>query len=337
MKDNRVIDQNLFSDDDEIPTEEDTDQSVPDESKAESETKSNDGSNAESNTDSSMQKDKSNDADSTQTHESEYMFSNKQYDDKLNNIAQTVNMLSEKSQSIDDKIMTVQNSINGKLEEISENLQASVLEQIKQVLDKQDRNDKQLSRSLQLNADFEDQVRKGTQAELNQLKNEKKDEVYDAVLEDIANVYALYSGLFNVELSDVTRKNIDSLFESLRDTLERYGAQFIKSEPGILRPARTCKIYAKVPTADKNLNNTIIDSRNYGIIHGQKVLYPEYVKVYVYDENYKPEEPVVNTQPEEPVPLNEKIIDNNVDTADNNDGTVSPVLDTDGNNVSEDR
>lgn len=154
---------------------------------------------------------------------------------------------------------------------------------IASVVEKLDRNDRQLTQDLRENANFRIQVRQGMQHDLDELKAQQSGEQFNPILKEIATIYSEYQVLLDEELPHRARKNLMALFEQLEDLLADYDAEVFRSEVGSVRQTRSCKIVNKVPTANSELHNTIVASRKPGVVRGRMVLYQELVDVYVYD------------------------------------------------------
>lgn len=155
---------------------------------------------------------------------------------------------------------------------------------IQSILDRQDRNDRQLAQALRENANFQVQVRQGMQKDLDTLKEQLAGEQYDDLLKEVASAYAEYQFLLKDEnMPERSRKNLQALFDQLEELLEEYGAAVSRSEEGSVRQTRTTKIIEKVPTGQKEKHNTVAKSRKPGVVRDRVVLCPEYVDVFVYD------------------------------------------------------
>lgn len=180
---------------------------------------------------------------------------------------------------------------------------------ISSVVEKLDRNDRQLTQDLRENATFRVQVRQGMQHDLDELKEQLSGEQFNPILREIATIYSEYQVLLEEELPPRARKNLLALFEQLEDILDDYGAEVLRSEVGSVRKTRSCKIINKVMTGDSELHNTIVASRKPGVVRGQMVLYQELVDVYVYDPNLTPaqEETPVEDIPLEDTPIAETV------------------------------
>lgn len=159
-----------------------------------------------------------------------------------------------------------------------------VLTLLQTVIEKQEKNDRQLTQTLRDNATFQIQVRQGMQRDLDTLKEQMNGEQFNPLLKEIASVYVEYQTLLDDEsISDRSRKNLHALFEQLEDMLSDYDAEVCRSEVGSVRQTRTCKIIEKIPTGDQEKHNTIAASRKPGVVRGRSVLYPEFVDVFVFD------------------------------------------------------
>lgn len=166
----------------------------------------------------------------------------------------------------------------------TENSTSQVLTLLQSILEKQEKNDRQLAQSLRDNANFQIQVRQGMQRDLDKLKEQMNGEQFNPILKEIAAVYVEYQSLLDDEtISDRSRKNLLSLFEQLEDVLNDYGAEVCRSEVGAVRQTRTCKIIEKITTGNKEKHNTIAASRKPGVVRDRSVLYPEFVDVFIYD------------------------------------------------------
>lgn len=161
---------------------------------------------------------------------------------------------------------------------------AKLEELIVSVSEKQDRNDRQLAQTLRENANFQIQVRQGMQKDIDTLKEQQSGEQFNPILKEIASMYVEYQGLLEDEsISNLSRKNLESLFEQMEDLLMDYDAEITRSEIGSVRQTRSTKIIGKVLTAEQDKHNTIAMSRKPGVIREKTVLYPEFVDVFVYD------------------------------------------------------
>ena len=159
-----------------------------------------------------------------------------------------------------------------------------VLTLLQSVIEKQEKNDRQLTQTLRDNATFQIQVRQGMQQDLDTLKKQMNGEQFNPLLKEIASVYVEYQTLLDDEgISDRSRKNLHALFEQLEDMLSDYDAEVCRSEIGSTRRTRMCKIIKKIPTGAQEKHNTIAASRKPGVIRGRSILYPEFVDVFVFD------------------------------------------------------
>lgn len=166
---------------------------------------------------------------------------------------------------------------------------------LQSIIEKQEKNDRQLAQTLRDNATFQIQVRQGMQRDLDTLKEQMSGEQFNPLLKEIASVYVEYQSLLDDEsISDRSRKNLHSLFEQLEDMLSDYDAEVCRSEVGSIRQTRTCKIIDKIPTDDQEKHNTIAASRKPGVVRGRSVLYPEFVDVFIYDPTLVVSEPIEN-------------------------------------------
>lgn len=161
---------------------------------------------------------------------------------------------------------------------------SQLMTMLQSILEKQEKNDRQLAQSLRDNANFQIQVRQGMQRDLDELKERMTGEQFNPILKEIASVFVEYQSLLDDEtISDRSRKNLQSLFEQLEDIMNDYGAEVCRSEIGSVRQTRTCKIIEKIPTGRQEKHNTIAASRKPGVVRDRSVLYPEFVDVFIYD------------------------------------------------------
>ncbi len=189
------------------------------------------------------------------------------------------------------KIDTAQTSIENLLSEQSKLLTAEseagnshLMTKLQTVLEKQERNDRQLAQVLRENANFQIQVRQGMQRDLDKMKEQLSGEQFNPLLKEIAAVYVEYQFLLaDKSVPDQFRKNLLALFEQLEDVLSDYGAEVYRSETGSIRQPKICKIINKIPTGQQEYHNTIAVSRKPGVVRGRSVLHPEFVDVYVFD------------------------------------------------------
>ena len=157
-------------------------------------------------------------------------------------------------------------------------------ELITELIDKQEKNSRQLTQVLRENVNFQNQVRQGMQNELVQLKEQQRGEQFTPLLKEIATVCVEYRNLLNEEtISDNVRRTLQLMFEQLEDILADYGAELSTSQVGEIRKPLLTKIINVIATDDESKHNTIVKSRRPGVIRNGHPLYREYVDVYVYD------------------------------------------------------
>ena len=155
---------------------------------------------------------------------------------------------------------------------------------IGEVIDKQERNSKQLTQVLRENVNFQNQVRQGMQNELVTIKEQQRGEQFTPLLKEIAAVCVEYRNLLNDEtISDNVRRTLQLLFDQLEDILSDYDAELFISQIGEIRKPVLTKIINTIATDDEKKHNTIAKSRRAGVVRGGHPLYREYVDVYVYD------------------------------------------------------
>ena len=168
-------------------------------------------------------------------------------------------------------------------EETEQNPLAATLEKI---LDLQQKNSRQLVQSLRENVNFQNQVRRGMQSELETLKEQQRGEQFTPILKSVAAVCVEYRKLLTDEsVSRRTRRTLKLMFDELEEILSEYDAEIFTSEIGEPRRPLQTKIINTVATGNKNLHNTIAKSRRPGVMRNGRTLYREFVDVYVYDSN----------------------------------------------------
>ena len=157
-------------------------------------------------------------------------------------------------------------------------------ESIGELIEKQDKNARQLTQVLRENINFQNQVRQGMQNELVQLKEQQRGEQFTPLLKEIATVCVEYRNLLSEEtISDNVKRTLQLLFEQLEDILADYGAELSTSQVGEIRKPLLTKIINTIATDDEKKHNTIAKSRRPGVVRNGHPLYREYVDVYVYD------------------------------------------------------
>ncbi len=167
----------------------------------------------------------------------------------------------------------------------------SVENAVRSIGEKQDRNDAKLTQTLRENANFQVQVRRGMQQDIDSYKEQLSGERFDGILKDIATIYVEYgSVLGDVSMEERTKKNLRSMFEQLEDILTDYGAEIVRSSEGEVRRTRVTKVINKETTDNEALHNTIAKSRKPGVVRDRVVLYPEFVDIYVYEPKSESEE-----------------------------------------------
>ena len=169
---------------------------------------------------------------------------------------------------------------------------------IAELIDKQDKNARQLTQVLRENVNFQNQVRQGMQNELMQLKEQQRGEQFTPLLKEIAAVCVEYRNLLNEEsLSDNVRRTLQLLFEQLEDILSDYDAELSISQIGELRKPILTKVINTIATDDEKKHNTIAKSRRPGVVRGGHPLYREYVDVYVYDSSLSAKSEMLTSAP----------------------------------------
>ena len=186
--------------------------------------------------------------------------------------------------SIERTIASIETTFFGKTNKLIFDKIVEIEAIINGVAEKQDRNDRQLAKTLRENANFQIQVRQGMQRDIDDFKEQQSGEQFNHILKEIASMYVEYQSLLEDEsIAELSRKNLKALFEQLEDLLVDYDAVIFRSEEGTVRQTRSTKIIGRLLTGDPNKHNTIAVSRKPGVIRGRAVLYPEFVDVFVFD------------------------------------------------------
>ncbi len=168
-------------------------------------------------------------------------------------------------------------------EKLDQNEIAATLEKI---LELQNKNSRQLVQSLRENVNFQNQVRRGMQQELDSLKEQQRGEQFTPILKAVASICVEYRKILSDEsVSKKMRRTLSLMFDELEDILAEYDAEIFTTEIGEPRRSLLTKIVNTVATKDKNLHNTVARSRRPGVMRNGKPLYREFVDVYVFDEN----------------------------------------------------
>ena len=157
---------------------------------------------------------------------------------------------------------------------------------LEKILELQNKNSRQLVQSLRENVNFQNQVRQGMQRELESLKEQQRGEQFTPILKAVAAVCVEYRKILTDEsVSKKTRRTLSLLFDELEDILSEYDAEVFSTAVGEPRRPLLTKIVNTVATSDKNLHNTVAQSRRPGVMRNGKPLYREFVDVYVFDAN----------------------------------------------------
>ena len=157
---------------------------------------------------------------------------------------------------------------------------------IKELVEQQERNSKQLTQVLRENINFQNQVRQGMYREIEMLKEQQRGEQFTPLLKEVAAVCVEYRRLLGEEsLSEPVRRTLHLMFDQLEDILADYGAELSISRVGEQRRPLLTKIINTIATGDPTLHNSIAKSRRPGVVRAGYPLYREYVDVFVYDES----------------------------------------------------
>ena len=171
-------------------------------------------------------------------------------------------------------------------------------ELIGELIDKQDKNSRQLTQVLRENVNFQNQVRQGMQNELIQLKEQQRGEQFTTLLKEIAAVCVEYRNLLGEEsISDNVKRTLQLLFDQLEDILADYGAELSVSQVGEIRKPLLTKVINTIATDDEKKHNTIAKSRRPGVVRNGHSLYREYVDVYVYDSSLSAKSEMLTSSP----------------------------------------
>lgn len=155
---------------------------------------------------------------------------------------------------------------------------------MREITERQVKNDRQLAQYIKENVSFQIQVRQGMQEELEKLRREKKGDHFNPILSELAEIISVYRPLLSAEADSVVhQKNVQALFEQLEELMNDYDAEVFESEPGSVRRTRMSKIIKKIPTSDEAQHNTVVRSIRPGVAKGKLILSEEYIDVYVYD------------------------------------------------------
>ena len=191
---------------------------------------------------------------------------------------------------VDKDNETVDLSIKPDLNKISE--------LIAELIDKQERNNRQLTQVLRENVNFQNQVRQGMQNELVMLKEQQRGEQFTPLLKEIAAVCVEYRNLLSEEsISDNVKRTLQLLFDQLEDILADYDAELSVSQIGEVRKPILTKVINTIATDDEKKHNTIAKSRRPGVVRNGHPLYREYVDVYVYDPSLSAKSEMLTSAP----------------------------------------
>ena len=179
--------------------------------------------------------------------------------------------------------METQSEFNAEENSSEQNQLAETLDKI---LELQSKNSRQLEQALRESIAFHNQVRIGMQKELETLKEQQRGEEFTPILKSVATVCVEYRKLLADEsIPRRIRRTLQLMFDELEDILAEYDAEVFTSEIGEQRRPLLTKIVNTIATGNKNLHNTIAQSRRPGVIRNGRPLYREFVDVYVYDSN----------------------------------------------------
>ena len=162
-----------------------------------------------------------------------------------------------------------------------------LVELINEIFEKQDKNSRLLNQVLRENVNFQNQVRQGMYAEIEEMKKQQRGEQFTPILKSLAAICVEYRTVLNDEtLSSNTRRTLQLMFEEMEDILAEYGAEIFNSKIGEPRRPLITKIINTISTNNKENHNTIAKSRRAGVIRNGRPLYREFVDVFVFDPTF---------------------------------------------------
>ena len=162
-----------------------------------------------------------------------------------------------------------------------------LVELINEIFEKQDKNSRLLNQVLRENVNFQNQVRQGMYAEIEEMKKQQRGEQFTPILKSLAAICVEYRTVLNDEtLSPNTRRTLQLMFEEMEDILAEYGAEIFNSKIGEPRRPLITKIINTISTNNKENHNTIAKSRRAGVIRNGRPLYREFVDVFVFDPTF---------------------------------------------------
>ena len=162
-----------------------------------------------------------------------------------------------------------------------------MVELINEIFDKQDKNSRLLNQVLRENVNFQNQVRQGMYAEIEEMKKQQRGEQFTPILKSLAAICVEYRTVLNDEtLSPNTRRTLQLMFEEMEDILAEYGAEIFNSKIGEPRRPLITKIINTISTNNKESHNTIAKSRRAGVVRNGRPLYREFVDVFVFDPTF---------------------------------------------------
>ena len=155
---------------------------------------------------------------------------------------------------------------------------------INEIFDKQDKNSRLLNQVLRENVNFQNQVRQGMYAEIEEMKKQQRGEQFTPILKSLAAICVEYRTVLNDEnISPNTRRTLQLMFEEMEDILADYGAEIFNSKVGEPRRPLLTKIINTISTNNRESHNTIAKSRRAGVVRNGRPLYREFVDVFVFD------------------------------------------------------
>lgn len=163
-----------------------------------------------------------------------------------------------------------------------------LVELINEIFEKQERNSRLLNQVLRENVNFQNQVRQGMYAEIEEMKKQQRGEQFTPILKSLAAICVEYRTVLNDEtISANTRRTLQLMFEEMEDILADYGAEIFSSKVGEPRRPLITKIINTISTNIKENHNTIAKSRRAGVVRNGRPLYREFVDVFVFDPTFE--------------------------------------------------
>ncbi|GHV93998.1 hypothetical protein AGMMS50293_03180 [Spirochaetia bacterium] len=173
--------------------------------------------------------------------------------------------------------------------ETCERMMNEISRQILMITENQDRNAQEL-KNLYTNYSSILRIHDKTADELDRHNKGLYRQLLDPILLGLARIYIDYLG--NVErlkveqLEDPRLKdNFSNMFEDIKQLLNENDVETYESKAGDKYSPKFCKIVDKTQVSEKEQHGTVIKSRSPGFHIGNRVLIPENVEVYIFNNN----------------------------------------------------